>query len=71
MIIDLNFGGVLIPGLVIIAFIALAVTMATMRFFAATGLRRLFVYRPLVELATFVIIFGLLMRYLPLNGLIP
>lgn len=71
MIVDLNVGGVLIPGLVVVAFIALVTTMATLRLFAATGLHRLFAYRPLVELATFVIIYGLLVQYLPSIGLLP
>lgn len=70
MIVDLNIGGVLIPGLVVIAFIALVITMATLRLFSATGLNRLFAYRPLVELATFVIIYGLLVQYLPSIGLL-
>lgn len=62
MIVDLNVGGVLIPGLVVLAFIALVATMATLRLFA---------YRALVELATFVIIYGLLVQYLPSIGLLP
>ncbi|CAH2602910.1 conserved protein of unknown function [Rhodovastum atsumiense] len=68
MIVDFNFGGVFIPGLVVLAFIALIATIATMRCFAATGISRLFAYRPLVEIATFLIICGLLMQYLPLIG---
>jgi len=42
-----------------------------MRFCAATGISRLFAYRPLVEAATFLIIYGLLTQYLPLNGPMP
>lgn len=71
MIVDLNVGGVLIPGLVALAFVALVATMAVLRLLAASGLNRLFAYRPLVELATFVIIYGLLVQYLPLIGLQP
>ncbi|GEO82100.1 DUF1656 domain-containing protein [Pararhodospirillum oryzae] len=71
MIVDLNVGGVLIPGLVALAFIALVVTMAVLRLFAASGFHRRFAYRPLVELATFVIIYGLLVQYLPSIGLLP
>lgn len=71
MIADLNVGGVLIPGLVVLAFIALVATMATLRLFAAAGLDRLFAYRPLVEIATFVIIYGLLAQSLPSIGLLP
>lgn len=69
MIVDLNIGGVFIPGLLVLAFIALITTMAVMRFCAATGISRLFAYPPLVEAATFIIIYGLLTQYLPLNGL--
>ncbi|MBW9076382.1 DUF1656 domain-containing protein [Rhizobium pusense] len=71
MIVDLNVGGVLIPGLVVLAFVALVATMALLRLFTASGLSRRFVYRPLVELATFVIIYGLLVQYLPSIGLLP
>lgn len=71
MIVDLNIGDVLIPGLVVLAFIALVATMATLPLFAAAGLHRLFAYRPLVELATFVIIYGLLVQHLPSIGLLP
>ncbi len=71
MIVDLNIGGIFIPGLVVLAFIALIATIATMRFFAVTGISRLFAYRPLVEVATFVVIYGLLTQYLPLNGQMP
>ncbi|MGQ9369158.1 DUF1656 domain-containing protein [Azospirillum sp. ST 5-10] len=70
MIVDLNIGGVFIPGLVVLAFIALIATMATMRFFAATGISRLFAYRPLVEIATFLFIYGLLVQHLPRIGLL-
>lgn len=69
MIVDINIGGVLIPGLLALVFVALGGTAVTMRFFTATGLSRLFAYRPLIELATFVIIYGLLVQHLPLLGL--
>lgn len=69
MIFDLNLGGVYIPGLVVLAFIALIVTITTMRFLATTVISRLFAFRPLVEVATFLIVYGLLTQYLPLNGL--
>jgi hypothetical protein len=68
MIVDLNIGGVLIPGLVVVAFAALVATMAVLRLFAASSLNRRFAYRPLVELAVFVIIYGLLVQYLPSIG---
>jgi hypothetical protein len=71
MIVDFIVGGVLIPGLVVLGFAALVATMAMLRLFVATGLNRRFAYRPLVELATFVIIYGLLVQYLPSIGLLP
>jgi hypothetical protein len=71
MIIDFNIGGVFIPGLVVIAFIALVATLAMMRFFSVIDIHRLFTCRPLVEAATFLIIYGLLMQYLPPNGPMP
>lgn len=71
MIVDLNVGGVLIPGLVVLAFIALVATMAALRLLAASSLHRWFAYRPLVELAAFIIIYGLLVQYLPSIGLLP
>lgn len=71
MIVDLNVEGILIPGLVVLAFLALVVSMAVLRLFAASGLHRRFAYRPLVELATFAIIYGLLVQYLPSIGLLP
>lgn len=71
MIVDLNVGGILIPGLVVLAFLALVATMAVLHLFAAAGLHRRIAYRPLVELATFVIIYGLLVQYLPSIGFLP
>ncbi|QWK80840.1 DUF1656 domain-containing protein [Ochrobactrum sp. BTU1] len=71
MIIDLNLGGVLIPGLVVLAFISLVATIAAVLLFAASGLNRLFAYRALVEIATFVIIYGLLVQYLSSIGPLP
>jgi len=69
MIVDWDIGGVFVPGLVVLVFIALVATIATMRFCVATGVSRLFAYWPFVEIATFLIIFGLLMQSLPLVGL--
>ncbi|SFA94923.1 Protein of unknown function [Rhizobium sp. NFR07] len=71
MIVDLNVGGALIPGLVVLAFLALFATITVLRLFAAMGLNRLFAHRPLAEIATFVIIYGLLVQNLPSIGLLP
>lgn len=69
MIIDLNLGGVLIPGLLVLAFVALVATIAVIRLLSVSGIYRVFAYRPLVELATFAIIYGLLVQHLPSIGL--
>lgn len=62
MIDDLIVGGVFIPGLLALALIALIGTALTLRILNATGATRAFSYRPLVELAVFTILFGLLFR---------
>ena len=71
MIIDLNLSGVLIPGLLVLAFVALVATIAVIRLLSVAGIYRVFAYRPLVELATFAIIYGLLAPHLPSIGLLP
>ncbi len=71
MIVDLNIGGVFIPGLVVLAVIALGLSVGVIRLFSAVGIHRLFAYPPLIELATFVMIYGLLVRYAPSMGLLP
>ncbi len=69
MIVDLVIGGVLVPGLLVLAMLAMAVTFAALRLLAACGLRRLFACRALVDVALFVLVFALLVQYLPTNGL--
>ncbi|KAA0595592.1 hypothetical protein J2848_003230 [Azospirillum lipoferum] len=68
MIPDLDIGGVFLPGLLVLALAALAGTVAMVRLFAAAGLFRLTASRPLVELATFAILYGLLLQALPSSG---
>ena len=69
MIVDLNIGGVLIPGLLVLVVAALAVTIAVTRLLSVAGIYRMFASRPLVELATFAIIYALLVQHLPSIGL--
>jgi hypothetical protein len=69
MIVDIAIGGVLIPGLLVVALLAMAATFAALRLLAATGLRRLFAYWAVVEVALFALFFALLAQYLPTNGL--
>ncbi|WP_372070292.1 DUF1656 domain-containing protein (plasmid) [Tistrella mobilis] len=69
MITDLALGGVFIPGLLVLAILALIATLLVIRVLVVTGLSRLFASRPLVELAVFAIIYGLLLQHLPSTGL--
>jgi hypothetical protein len=71
MIADIAIGGVLLPGLLVIALVALIGAAIILRLLTLTGADRAFARRPLVELATFVILFGLLAQYLPSSGLMP
>ncbi|WP_420232991.1 DUF1656 domain-containing protein [Pseudomonas sp. ABY48] len=68
MIVDLNVGGVLIPGLLALVFVVLFATIVIIRLLSVVGIYRLFAYRPLVELATFVLLYGLLVQHLPSIG---
>ncbi|CAM5508496.1 hypothetical protein MAUB1S_08490 [Mycolicibacterium aubagnense] len=64
MIIDLAIGGILIPGLLALALIALVTTVLVLRLLSACGIHRVFAHRPLVELAVFAIVLGLLAQHL-------
>lgn len=68
MIVDLDVGGVLIPGLLALVFVAIFATVEIIRVFCVVGIHRLFARRPLVELAIFVLIYGLLVQHLPSIG---
>lgn len=63
MIADLDIGGVLIPGLLAFALIALAATVAVIRLLSAAGIDRAMAHGPLVEIAIFTIIFALLLQH--------
>ncbi|HKU06940.1 MAG TPA: DUF1656 domain-containing protein [Bradyrhizobium sp.] len=69
MILDLAIGGVLIPGLLVLALLALVGTFAALHLLAAAGIRRLFGSWAVVEIALFTILFALLVQYLPTNGI--
>lgn len=64
MIIDLAIGGILIPGLLALALIALVATVLVLRLLSIAGIHRVFAHRPLVELAVFAIVLGLLAQHL-------
>lgn len=68
MIVDLNVGGVLLPGLLVLVFAALVATIAVIHLLSVAGIYRLFAYRTLVDFATFAIIYGLLVQHLPSIG---
>jgi len=57
---DLSFGGVYFPALLLLGIVALAITGLLSRFINLTGGYRLIVYRPLVDLALFMLVLGLL-----------
>lgn len=65
MIGDVVIGGVFLPGLLVLALLALCLTGILARFLALAGAYRLFAYRPLLDLAIFVIIYGLLIQSAP------
>lgn len=72
MIADVNVGGgVLLPGLLVLAVVALLGTIAVLRLLTIAGGHRGFVHWPLIEIATFAIIYGLLVQSLPFTGLFP
>lgn len=68
MIADLVIGGVLIPGLLVLAILALIGTVLVLRLLAIAGVTRLFASRPLVELATFALLYALLVQFAPSTG---
>ena len=60
MIGDLDFGGVYFPALLLLGIVALALTGLCTWLINSVGGYRLIVYRPIVDLAIFVLILGLL-----------
>ena len=60
MIGDVNIGGVYFPALVLLGIIGLCITGLLTRLINAVGGYRLIVYRPIADLAIFVLVLGLL-----------
>ena len=56
---ETSIGGVYLPTVLVLAVVAMALTWVLNRLLKAVGAYRLFAFRPLVELALFVLIFGL------------
>jgi hypothetical protein len=60
MIGEVSIGGVYVPALLILAFAALVLTGLLARLLLLISAYRLVAYRPLVDLALFILILGLL-----------
>jgi hypothetical protein len=57
---EISIGGVYLPTILLLAIAALLLTGMATRLFAYVGVYRLVAYRPLVDLAMFILILGLL-----------
>jgi hypothetical protein len=57
---ELSIGGVYVPALLVLAVLALLLTAVVARLMASLGAYRLVAYRPLVDLAIFMLLLGLL-----------
>ncbi|KAA9367290.1 MULTISPECIES: DUF1656 domain-containing protein [Ochrobactrum] len=68
MIADVNSGGVLLPGLLVLAIAALVVTIGVVRLLATIGFLRALAHRPLIELAAFIFIYALLVQAFTASG---
>ncbi len=63
---EVSLAGVYMPGLLVLAIIALVVTGILTRLFSVTGVYRLIAYRPLVDVALYVIVLGgLVLLFVP------
>lgn len=68
MIPDLDLGGILVPGMLALAGLALVLTVVVLRLLAVAGVARRLAARPLLELAVFVFLLALLVEGLPAIG---
>ncbi|PCG08447.1 hypothetical protein COA17_12195 [Sphingomonas ginsenosidimutans] len=62
MISDLDIAGILVPGLLALACLALVATVLLLRLLAVTGLSRRLALPALTEIAVFILLYSLLMR---------
>jgi hypothetical protein len=60
MIGEISIGGVYVPALLLLAFLALLLTGLLSRLLSVAGAYRLIAYRPLVDVALFILLLGLL-----------
>lgn len=71
MIGEVSIGGVFLPSLLVLAIAALAIVVLLSRLLALVGAYRLVAYRPLVDVALFLLILGLLAFLTTTYGLHP
>jgi hypothetical protein len=57
---ETSIGGVFMPTLLVLAIIAIILTALVSKLLSLLGVYRLIVYRPLVDLALFILLLGLL-----------
>lgn len=69
MFTEIPVGGVALPGLLILAFLALLLTALSSRLLTGLGIHRRLALRPLAELSLFVLWLGLLVQVAPGPGL--
>ena len=63
---EVSIAGVYMPGLLVLAIVALVVTGVLTRLFGVVGVYRLIAYRPLVDVALYVIVLGgLVLLFVP------
>lgn len=71
MIGEVSIGGVFLPSLLVLAIAALAIVVLLSRLLVLVGAYRLVAYRPLVDVALFLLILGLLASLTTTFGLHP
>lgn len=69
MIGEIALGGVYVPTFLLLALVALMLTMGVVRLIAAFGLYRFLAYRAVVDLSLFVLVLGALAFLVPTFGI--
>lgn len=68
---EVSLFGVFVPGLLIVGVLALVATALLTRVFGLIGFYRLISYRPLVDLALFMIVLGIMVYFLRPDSFLP
>lgn len=68
MIGEVAIGGVLVPPLLLLAILALAATMLLTRLLALVGFYRVVAWRPLVDVALYFLVLGLIVAVTASHG---